>query len=130
MRPRARRKNRRALIVEHSDITLRAEALHAVTHGSDFLSGIGSDGTRPTNTPRKREKLPPGKLAFPYSASTLEKTFNELDVGGLMVNDVSTFRMDYMPYGGVKHSGLGREGLRYAIQEMTEIKLLTLNHSI
>jgi acyl-CoA reductase-like NAD-dependent aldehyde dehydrogenase len=47
-----------------------------------------------------------------------------------MVNDVSTFRMDHMPHGDVKHSGLGREGLRCAIHEMTEIKLLTLNHSI
>ena len=37
-----------------------------------------------------------------------------------MVNDVSTFRVDHMPYGGVKGSGLGREGLRYAIEEMTE----------
>ena len=45
-----------------------------------------------------------------------------------MVNDVSTFRVDHMPYGGVKSSGLGREGLRYAIEEMTEQKLLTFNN--
>lgn len=44
-----------------------------------------------------------------------------------MVNDVSTFRVDHMPYGGVKDSGFGREGLRYAIKEMTELKLLTFN---
>jgi acyl-CoA reductase-like NAD-dependent aldehyde dehydrogenase len=44
-----------------------------------------------------------------------------------MVNDVSTFRVDHMPYGGVKDSGAGREGLRYAIEEMTELKLLTFN---
>ena len=44
-----------------------------------------------------------------------------------MVNDVSTFRVDHMPYGGVKRPGLGREGLRYAIEEMTELKLLTFN---
>jgi acyl-CoA reductase-like NAD-dependent aldehyde dehydrogenase len=44
-----------------------------------------------------------------------------------MVNDVSTFRVDHMPYGGVKSSGSGREGLRYAIEEMTELKLLTFN---
>ena len=44
-----------------------------------------------------------------------------------MVNDVSTFRIDHMPYGGVKSSGFGREGLRYAIEEMTELKLLTTN---
>jgi acyl-CoA reductase-like NAD-dependent aldehyde dehydrogenase len=44
-----------------------------------------------------------------------------------MVNDVSTFRIDHMPYGGVRASGSGREGLRYAIEEMTELKLLTFN---
>jgi acyl-CoA reductase-like NAD-dependent aldehyde dehydrogenase len=44
-----------------------------------------------------------------------------------MVNDVSTFRVDHMPYGGVKDSGQGREGLRYAIEEMTELKLLAFN---
>jgi glyceraldehyde-3-phosphate dehydrogenase (NADP+) len=53
--------------------------------------------------------------------------FDRIDVGGLMVNDVSSFRIDHMPYGGVKSSGLGREGLRYAIEEMTELKLLTTN---
>jgi acyl-CoA reductase-like NAD-dependent aldehyde dehydrogenase len=46
-----------------------------------------------------------------------------------MVNDVSTFRIDHMPYGGVKSSGSGREGLRYAIDEMTELKLLATNRS-
>lgn len=45
-----------------------------------------------------------------------------------MVNDVSTFRVDQMPYGGVKQSGFGREGLRYAVEEMSEMKLLTFNY--
>lgn len=53
--------------------------------------------------------------------------YEELEVGGLMVNEVPTYRIDPMPYGGVKDSGLGREGVRYAIQEMTELKLLGLN---
>ena len=44
-----------------------------------------------------------------------------------MINEIPTFRADQMPYGGVKNSGLGREGLRYAIEEMTERKLLVLN---
>ena len=57
----------------------------------------------------------------------VEEAFDRIEVGGLMVNDVSTFRIDHMPYGGVKSSGLGREGLRYAIEEMTELKLLTTN---
>jgi glyceraldehyde-3-phosphate dehydrogenase (NADP+) len=53
--------------------------------------------------------------------------YEELEVGGLMVNEVPTYRIDPMPYGGIKDSGLGREGVRYAIEEMTEIKLLGLN---
>jgi glyceraldehyde-3-phosphate dehydrogenase (NADP+) len=53
--------------------------------------------------------------------------FESLDVGGVIVNDVPSFRVDHMPYGGIKDSGLGREGARYAIEEMTERKLLVLN---
>jgi acyl-CoA reductase-like NAD-dependent aldehyde dehydrogenase len=54
------------------------------------------------------------------------RAFEAIEVGGLIVNDVSGFRVDHMPYGGVKQSGLGREGVRYAIEEMTEIRLLVL----
>ena len=60
----------------------------------------------------------------------LEKVFRayrELDVGTVLANEIPTFRADHMPYGGVKNSGLGREGVRYAIEEMTELKLLVLN---
>lgn len=57
----------------------------------------------------------------------IEAAFDRIEVGGLMVNDVSTFRVDHMPYGGVKLSGFGREGIRYAIEEMTEMKLLMLH---
>ncbi len=57
----------------------------------------------------------------------VEDAFDNIEVGGLMVNDVPTFRIDHMPYGGAKSSGFGREGLRYAIEEMTEMKLLTFN---
>jgi acyl-CoA reductase-like NAD-dependent aldehyde dehydrogenase len=52
--------------------------------------------------------------------------FNELEVGGVIVNDVPTYRIDHMPYGGVKDSGLGREGLRWAIEDMTEIRIMVL----
>jgi acyl-CoA reductase-like NAD-dependent aldehyde dehydrogenase len=58
---------------------------------------------------------------------TIGRAFDGLEVGGLVVNDVPTFRIDHMPYGGVKQSGLGREGIRYAVEEMTELRLLALN---
>lgn len=54
--------------------------------------------------------------------------FNELEVGGVIINDVPSFRVDHMPYGGVKHSGLGREGIRYAMEEMTELRLMVLSN--
>ncbi len=59
--------------------------------------------------------------------SSLERTLaahDELDVGGIIVNDVPTWRTDSMPYGGVKDSGIGREGLRWSIEDMTEPRLL------
>lgn len=56
---------------------------------------------------------------------TALKAAEELEVGGVMVNDIPTFRVDHMPYGGVKESGMGREGLKYAIEEMTEMKLIS-----
>ncbi|MBI4217043.1 MAG: aldehyde dehydrogenase family protein [Chloroflexi bacterium] len=53
--------------------------------------------------------------------------FRELEVGGVIINDIPTYRIDHMPYGGVKESGFGREGLRYAIEEMTEPRLLVFS---
>ncbi|MGB9491127.1 MAG: aldehyde dehydrogenase family protein [Terriglobales bacterium] len=64
---------------------------------------------------------------FTRDAKLIFQAYDELDVGGLIAGDVPTFRIDHMPYGGVKDSGLGREGLRYAIEEMTEPKLLVMN---
>lgn len=55
--------------------------------------------------------------------------YEYLEVGGVIVNDAPSFRADNMPYGGVKESGSGREGVRYAMEEMTEPKLLVLNLS-
>jgi glyceraldehyde-3-phosphate dehydrogenase (NADP+) len=52
--------------------------------------------------------------------------FHELEVGGVMINEVPTYRIDHMPYGGVKDSGMGREGLRWAIEDMTELRLMVL----
>jgi glyceraldehyde-3-phosphate dehydrogenase (NADP+) len=54
------------------------------------------------------------------------KSFTELEVGGVIVNDVPTYRIDHMPYGGVKDSGLGREGLRWAVEDMTEVRIMVL----
>jgi glyceraldehyde-3-phosphate dehydrogenase (NADP+) len=54
----------------------------------------------------------------------VKQAHEQLEVGGIMINNVPGFRIDSMPYGGVKDSGLGREGLRYAMEEMTEPRLL------
>ena len=54
------------------------------------------------------------------------RAFHELQVGGVIVNDVPAYRIDHMPYGGVKDSGLGREGLRWAIEDMTELRIMVL----
>jgi acyl-CoA reductase-like NAD-dependent aldehyde dehydrogenase len=54
------------------------------------------------------------------------QAFGELEVGGVIVNDIPTYRIDNMPYGGVKDSGLGREGLRWAMEDMTEIRIMVL----
>ena len=64
---------------------------------------------------------------FTRDVKLLFQAYEELEVGGLIAGDVPSFRVDHMPYGGVKDSGLGREGLRYAIEEMTEPKLLVMN---
>ena len=54
------------------------------------------------------------------------RAFHELEVGGVIVNDVPTYRIDHMPYGGVKDSGLGREGLRWSIEDMTELRIMVI----
>ena len=55
-----------------------------------------------------------------------QQAWDELEVGAVVIGDVPSFRVDHMPYGGVKDSGLGREGLRFAIEEMTELRLLVI----
>lgn len=54
----------------------------------------------------------------------MKNAFNKIEAGGVIINGIPGFRIDHMPYGGIKDSGIGREGLRYAIEEMTEMKLL------
>ncbi|BCF90883.1 aldehyde dehydrogenase family protein [Paraburkholderia largidicola] len=63
---------------------------------------------------------------FTDSLAHAHRAWDELDVGGVVINDVSSFRVDNMPYGGVKDSGIGREGVRYAIEDMTELRLMVM----
>jgi len=64
---------------------------------------------------------------FTNSLKNALYAFENIEVGGLMINDYPTFRVDNMPYGGIKESGIGREGIKYAIEEMTELKLAVFN---
>ena len=64
---------------------------------------------------------------FTNSIEEMNFAFRNLDVGGVIINDVPTFRVDHMPYGGIKDSGLGREGVKYSILDMTEPKILVKN---
>ena len=64
---------------------------------------------------------------FTNDIRIIYKAFERLEVGALIVNDANTFRVDHMPYGGAKRSGIGREGVRYAIREMTEERMLVID---
>jgi acyl-CoA reductase-like NAD-dependent aldehyde dehydrogenase len=66
---------------------------------------------------------------YTNNLQTALRAAGELQVGGVIINDIPTFRVDHMPYGGVKESGLGREGIRYAVEEMTELKLVVINRN-
>jgi len=61
---------------------------------------------------------------FTDSLDHMKYAFNTLDVGGVMINEVPTFRVDHAPYGGIKDSGLGREGVKYAMMDYMEMKIL------
>lgn len=64
---------------------------------------------------------------FTDSISEMNTAHNYMEVGGVIINDVPTFRVDHMPYGGVKDSGIGREGVKYAMREMMEPRILVKN---
>jgi acyl-CoA reductase-like NAD-dependent aldehyde dehydrogenase len=64
---------------------------------------------------------------FTSSLEVAMQAAKKLEYGGVIINDVSTYRNDVMPYGGVKNSGLGKEGPRYAIEEMTDLRMVVLN---
>jgi len=61
---------------------------------------------------------------FTDSVANMKRAHDELEVGGIIINNVPGFRLDSMPYGGIKDSGLGREGVKYAMEEMSEPRLL------
>jgi acyl-CoA reductase-like NAD-dependent aldehyde dehydrogenase len=63
---------------------------------------------------------------FVRDISKIQRAWDELEVGGVIIGDVPSWRVDHMPYGGVKNSGIGREGIRFAIEDMTEIRLLAI----
>ena len=64
---------------------------------------------------------------FTQDVNKVFHAFRQLEVGAVLVNEIPTFRADHMPYGGVKDSGMGREGVRAAIEDMTEPRLLVMN---
>ena len=66
---------------------------------------------------------------FTQNINRVMQAFADMDVGGVIVNDIPTFRVDQMPYGGAKGSGIGREGPRYAIEEMSELRLMVINRN-
>ncbi len=67
---------------------------------------------------------------YTHDLNKAMRAVNTLHVGGVIINDVPAFRVDQMPYGGVKDSGVGREGPRFAIEEMTTLKMVVINTSL
>ena len=65
---------------------------------------------------------------FTNDVKRIMDAWERIEVGGVQVNGVSTFRVDHMPYGGIKASGYGREGIKYAIEDMTDLRLMVVNH--
>ena len=66
---------------------------------------------------------------FTQDISNILEAYDTINAGGIMINDVPTFRVDQMPYGGQKDSGFGREGLRYSMEEYCHIRHLMINES-
>ena len=56
----------------------------------------------------------------------IQRAWDELEVGGVVIGDIPSWRVDHMPYGGVKESGLGREGIKYAMEDMSEMRMLII----
>ena len=102
-----------------------AAALHAVG-GIDLrvaMAGIKKPGRKDLLVMRLGPRSEVAGV-FTQNLQRAMQAFTALDVGGVLINNVPTFRVENMPYGGVKDSGFGREGIRYAMEEMTEVKSL------
>ncbi len=65
---------------------------------------------------------------FVRDIDKIQRAWDELEVGGVVIGDVPSWRVDHMPYGGVKDSGIGREGVRFAMEDMSEIRLLAIRN--
>lgn len=131
-----------------------AEGARVLTGGKAvgrFFPPTVIENARPESFVCSREAFAPLVTLFPFSSfgeavgrlndsvyglqagvftNSLERSlvaFEEIEAGGVIVNDVPTYRIDHMPYGGVKASGLSREGVRYAIEDMTESRLMVIN---
>ena len=130
----AARHRRTVLLVGPSGAgkTHAAEKIHAASGARGrFVVGEGArstrrSGARPRSAPASRPRSPrrSGRAAAIPAAPP---AYCWIKVGGVIINDYPSFRVENMPYGGVKDSGVGREGLRYAIEEMTELKLMVVN---
>ena len=90
------------------------------------IAAVASADEAITRTNESRYGLQAG--IFTYDIRTIAKAFEDLDVGGVIVNDYPSLRIDNFPYGGVKDSGFGREGVRYAMDEMSELKVLVAKY--
>jgi glyceraldehyde-3-phosphate dehydrogenase (NADP+) len=103
----------------HSDMKINAEEVFGpvviIEKINDFNTGIKLINDT-------RFGLQAG--VFTYNLNYIKQAFNQIETGGIIINDVPTFRVDHMPYGGIKDSGLGREGVAYAIKEMMEPKIM------
>ena len=106
----------------------------AAPRGTRRSSARSSSCARcPTSTRRSRRSTPPAtgctRASSPASLETAFAAVDRLDVGGVVVNEVPGFRSDVMPYGGTKDSGIGREGPRFAIEELTVTRMAVIRPS-
>ena len=65
---------------------------------------------------------------FTNNFQLIQQAIQQLEAGGVIINGTSNFRLDHLPYGGIKNSGIGREGPRFAIHEMTEMKMVVIRN--